>query len=568
MKALVLAAGLGTRLRPYSEAIPKALFPVAGRPLLERHLRALEQAGCEAAVVNAHHRAEAIEAFVRSRSWRIPVQVRREPVLLGTGGAIANLRDFWDDRPFLVINADVVHRLPLARILEDHHRRRPDATLVLIDGAEENGVAVDDGGVIRSFEAFGSPGALTFSGIQVLEPVVLDYLPAAGYAHSIDAFRAMIAAGRRLSAWIAPAADWADAGTVPRYREVCRRESLAEAWREAFGEDPPPAVSWTRLPGDGSDRLWYRAGSGGRTLVLADHGLRSPGEAVGEAEAFLRIGRHLAARGIPVPRIHFGEPFCGLVWVEDLGDLSLQAAARQAVCRHERIVLYRAAIDTLIDFALRGLEGFDPAWCFQTPHYDRELVIARECLYFARAFLEGTLGMEADLPGLAPEFEHLADLAAGARPLGLMHRDFQSRNLLVRNGRIHPIDFQGARIGPFAYDLASLLIDPYVGLAEVERELLLAYALERLTAARSVEVADFRQGFFACAVARRLQMLGAFGFLSTVKGKTAFASCMAPALRGLAELLARRFPRTFPALEETVARATARLTFPASPGLC
>lgn len=569
MRALVLAAGYGTRLRPYSEALPKALFPVGGRPLLERHLRALEKAGCEAAVVNAHHRAEAIEAFVRSRPWRIPVQVRREPVLLGTGGAIANLRDFWDGRAFFVINADVVHRLPLERIWEDHSRRRPDATLVLVDGAEENCVALDADGSVRSFEAFGASGALTFSGIQVLEPVVLDYLPAAGYAHSIDAYRAMIAAGRRLAAWIAPAADWADAGTVPRYREVCRRESLAEAWRDAFGEDPPSAVTWTRLPGDGSDREWYRVGAGGRTLVLADHGLRPPGGGPCEAEAFLRIGRHLAARGVAVPRIHFGEPFCGLVWVEDLGDLSLQAAVRTASGGRERIALYRAAIDTLVDFSQRGIEGFDPAWCCQTPRYDRQLVIERECRYFACAFLEGTLGIKADAEALTPEFEMLADLAAGARPLGLMHRDFQSRNLLVRNGRLHPIDFQGARIGPFAYDLASLLIDPYVGLEEAEREVLLAYALERLAAGRRVDGEDFRRGFLACAVARSLQMLGAFGFLSTVKKKGAFASCIAPALRGLAELLTRRFPRAFPALEETVARAAARLTaLPAAPGLC
>jgi len=566
MKALVLAAGHGTRLRPYSEALPKALFPVAGRPLLERQLTALAQAGCEAVAVNAHHRAEAIEAFVRSRSWGIPVLVRREPVLRGTGGAIANLRDFWDGRPFFVINADVVHRFPLRRIWKAHRRSRPDATLVLIDAPECNRVEVDAAGHICGFDAPGAPGALAFSGVQVLEPAVLDFLPAEGFAHSIDAFREMIARGRRLAAWVAPAADWADAGTVPRYREICRRESLAEAWRDAFGGEPPPGVSWTPLAGDGSDRRWYRVGDTPRTLVLADHGLSPPGGGVSEAEAFVRIGRHLAAQGLPVPRIHFAEPFAGLVWVEDLGDLHLQEAARGAAGPAERLALYREAIDTLVDFSQRGIEGFDPAWCWQTPRYDRALVLERECRYFGEAFLEGFAGLPFDRGALASDFARLADLAAGAEPAGLMHRDFQSRNILLRGGRCRLIDFQGARIGPFAYDLASLLLDPYVGLGPAEREALLAYALERLAARRPVEPRAFRRGYSACAVARSLQMLGAFAFLATAKGKAAFARYIEPALRGLAALLAERSPAAFPHLEATVARAAERLRSGVPPG--
>lgn len=566
MRALVLAAGYGTRLRPYSETVPKALFPVAGRPLLERQLTALAQAGCEAAVVNAHHRAEAIEAFVRSRSWGMPVQVRREPVLRGTGGAIANLRDFWDEHPFFVINADVVHRFPLRRIWDAHRRAGPDATLVLIDAPACNRVEVDASGRIRGFDAPGAPGALAFSGVQVLDPVVLDFLPAEGFAHSIDAFREMIARGRHLAAWIAPAEDWEDVGTVPRYREVCRRESLAAAWRDAFGEEPPAGVSWVPLAGDGSDRRWYRVGDTSRTLVLADHGLSPPGGGMSEAESFLWIGRHLAARGLPVPRIHFAEPFAGLVWVEDLGDRHLQEAARGAAAPGERLALYRQAIDVLVDFSQRGLEGFDPGWCWQTPRYDRALVLERECRYFGEAFLEGFAGIPFDPGRLAADFARLADLAAGAEPQGLMHRDFQSRNILLRDGRCRLIDFQGARIGPFAYDLASLLRDPYVGLDPAEREALLGYATKRLAARRPLDPGAFRRGYDACAVARSLQMLGAFAFLATAKGKTAFARYAEPALRGLAELLAERWPGVFPHLEASVARAAERLRAGSPPG--
>ena len=97
MKALILSAGFGTRLRPYSNQTPKPMFTLAGRPLLDWHIRSLEALQCNAVAVNTHHLHEAIEDFVRSQNYSIPVHVCHEPDLLGTGGAIKNLSDFWDE---------------------------------------------------------------------------------------------------------------------------------------------------------------------------------------------------------------------------------------------------------------------------------------------------------------------------------------------------------------------------------------------------------------------------------------------------------------------------------------
>ena len=136
MKALILAAGLGTRLQPYTLTTPKPLFTLAGRPLLDIHIQNLVDAGCEAVAVNTHHLHTQIAAYIAAQHFAIPVHVRHEPAILGTGGAIRNFADFWDRRPFMVVNADIHAAIDLRAVYEFHLRHRPAATLVLIDHPE------------------------------------------------------------------------------------------------------------------------------------------------------------------------------------------------------------------------------------------------------------------------------------------------------------------------------------------------------------------------------------------------------------------------------------------------
>jgi aminoglycoside/choline kinase family phosphotransferase/GTP:adenosylcobinamide-phosphate guanylyltransferase len=561
MKALILAAGLGTRLLPYTRIKPKPLFPLAGRPLLERHIVQLREAGCEAVIVNTHHLPEPIEAMVAAGRWGIPVGTRREPEILGTGGAIRNLRDFWDERPFFVINADIFSDIDLRDVYAFHLREAPAATLVLTDDAEFNSVAVDPAGRIQGFApspAAAPAGALTFTGIQVLDPAVLAYIPAAGASHSIDAFRAMIADGRDVRGFIAAQAGWMDLGSPDRYRRAAREASAREAWRRAFSAPPPAEFRWEPLAGDGSDRSWIRVAAAGGSLVLADHGLRST-TAVAEVDAFIHIGRHLKRRGVPVPEIHFADAFAGLVFLEDLGDMNLQTAVLTEPDRQKTLARYRRVVDRVIALCVEGAEGFDPAWTYQSPAYDRDLVMERECRYFCDAFLRGVAGLAAGFDDLREEFARIADRALADAFEGFMHRDMQSRNIMLKDDRCYFIDFQGGRQGPLQYDLASLLIDPYAGLRPEEQDQLLEYALKQLTGRRPVDAAAFRRGFAFCALARNLQMLGAFGFLSTVKGKRQFARYIPAALRGLAGRLAKAEAGGFPKLHRVVLEAHERL---------
>ena len=547
MKALILAAGFGTRLLPHTREVPKPLFTVAGESLLDMLIRRLAAAGCEAAVVNTHHLHEKIEAHVNGQRYPIPVATRCEPKILGTGGAIRNLADFWDRRPFVVVNSDILTDIDFAEVYRRHLASGGPATLVLYDDPDFNTVVLSPEGRVKGFGRGVCAGPmdrrLTFSGIQVLDPEVVGYIPE-GFSSSIDAFRRMLAQGRPILGLPMPGARWQDLGTPERYRSAC----IEEMARAAFAGGGAP-IRTLPLSGDGSDRRWFRLSSGGRSLILADHGIHA-GEARGEAGAFEDIGRHLHARGVAVPRIYGADRFSGLVILEDLGDVHLQDAVREANGPKAVEALYRRVIDRLVTLWRRGLEGFDPKWTWQTERYDREMILSAECAYFRDAFLRGFLEMDLPEGAFREEFERIADGALEYGVTAFMHRDMQSRNIMMNGAGPHFIDFQGGRLGPVQYDLAALLMDPYVALPEPLQERLLWACADRLGRSGAADRRDFEAGFRYCCLSRNLQMLGAFAHLACVKGKTGFASYIPAALGTLARNLARAGAERFPGLLE------------------
>lgn len=249
MKAMILAAGHGTRLRPYTDHTPKPLFSIAGRPLLDVIIGMLQKAGCRAVIINTHHLHHQIETFIASRRYGIEITTRHEPQILGTGGAIKNVADFWDDQPFMVINADIVADVDLAAIYRAHCRRHPAATLVLCDDPAFNSVAVEQNQWITAFHTpsrdRGRPpeGLFTFTGIQVLEPEVLDYIPANTAYSSIDAFRRMLADGKKIRAVMVGKDCWQDIGSPERYRQT----AIKRQCRKPLNRPLPPPVGrrWT-----------------------------------------------------------------------------------------------------------------------------------------------------------------------------------------------------------------------------------------------------------------------------------------------------------------------------------
>ncbi|MGQ9688063.1 MAG: aminoglycoside phosphotransferase family protein [Desulfobaccales bacterium] len=298
------------------------------------------------------------------------------------------------------------------------------------------------------------------------------------------------------------------------------------------------------LAGDGSDRRFFRLpGTPGAVLLYHP---QPPGRQVTENDSYFFIGRHLRSRGVPVPEIY---AYCrqeGWMLLEDVGDVSLAAAVAAAPADAAIAALYRQALEILVQQQIEGSRGFNPAWCFDTPAVTRAFLWERECRYFVQAFVQGYLGLQVEERELTPDFERLLE---GARPEEspfFLHRDFQSKNLFVQGSRLRVLDFQGGRLGPLGYDLAALLIDPYVDLSPEAQEELLEYYLDLLGRRLALDHRDFREKYDYLALCRNLQILGAFGFLTRVKGKIQFARYLSPALAGLRRRLARRaddFPR-------------------------
>jgi aminoglycoside/choline kinase family phosphotransferase/dTDP-glucose pyrophosphorylase len=540
MNAMILAAGLGTRLRPHTLHTPKPLFTINQRPVLDLTIERLARIGCLRVIVNTHHLHQKINDHVARGDYPVAITTRYEPEILGTGGGIANIADLWDHGTLLVINGDIVFDIDLAAVLDSHRRSGCPVTMVMHDHSSFNSVYVNSSDRVVSFDAEPPTGGphckLAFTGIHALEREVLDFLPSEGFAGIIDAYRRMLAADLSINAHIVHNHYWQDIGTPAGYRSAALEIMAPEAFSRAFGHRPLSPPQCVGLHGDGSDRRWCRICDGPRQLILADHGIRKE---VGtqEVDAYVSIGTHLHRKNIAVPRIHLYDTFSGLVFVEDLGDTHLQHAV-QGGTPETVAALYGQVIERWIEMALKGRDGFDTSWTYQTAAYDRALILEKEARYFTEAFLQNYLGLEVTYDTLAAEFEQLADGAVAHGLTGFMHRDLQSRNIMLHAGGIYFIDFQGGRLGPLQYDLASLLIDPYVALPYALQQRLRSHCAALLEKRHAIDGKQFLRGYGFCAVTRNLQILGAFAFLTRVKGKKAFEAYIPRAVETLHHNLA------------------------------
>jgi len=542
MKAMILAAGFGTRLLPYTENTPKPLFTIKGRPLLDIIICNLQRAGFNEIIINTHHLHDKIASFVKSRSYNIPVFIRYEPEILDTGGAIKNVSDFWGKDPFIVINSDIVTDIDLAAVYRFHINHGHPVTMVLCN-SDFNKVSVDKDFFVRDFKSTGSDyfKKFTFTGIQVLNPEVLDFIPERVFFSIIDSYMMMINQGKKIKAFMADNFFWKDMGTLERYMETNVQIMAAEAFRkikpDLYFDGKTAAFDIKKLAGDGSDRLWSRISRQNISIIMAEHGIKAE-KSVCEAESFVAIGNHLYNKKIPVPEVYKYDTFAGLVLMEDFGDLNFQQFIANIEKKDKIISCYKEVVEILINMSIKGMQGFDTSWTCQTEKYDQDLIIEKECRYFTDAFLKGYLGLDISFDDFKKEFIWLAEQAVKFSVAGFMHRDFQSRNIMVKNGKYHIIDFQGGRVGPVQYDLASLLIDPYVELSRGVREILLGFCMKRLALFIDFDKEKFKAGFKYCSLTRNFQILGAFGYLSKIKGKKKFEKYIPPAVRTLKDNLA------------------------------
>lgn len=277
-----------------------------------------------------------------------------------------------------------------------------------------------------------------------------------------------------------------------------------------------PSCTVTPLEQGGSGRVYYRITTASGSFVLAKYNHHRE-----ENRHFVAIARFLHDVGINVPRIHFHDADEGLILMQDLGSEDLWSF------RDSDWPIRRALYASALRQAAR-LHGHAHRLIDRHPlhlqvPFDEELYLWEQGYFFEHA-ASGLFGWENPLIEHAAATPALRKLASelARLPRCLIHRDFQSQNILIHQGAAWLVDFQGMRFGLPHYDLASLLYDPYVTLSEPEREELAALYLS-LAAEEHVPLeGDFQWLLLACAAQRLMQALGAYGFLGLKAGRPGF----------------------------------------------
>lgn len=227
MKAIVLAAGFGTRMQPLSEHLPKPLMPVVGRPLLWHTITKLISSKVEAVGVNCHHKAAMIQDYVRSAGFSVPVTLSPEPVILGSGGGIGGFRKFLSDEEYCTVhNGDMLSNIAIDAAHEAYRRDMPLAAMVLHDAPGFNNVCIDDSGRIIDMRDILQPAGvsrrLAYTGICFLRKDIFRYIPQ-GESDLVHILAGIIKKGSEtIQAITAGQCAWRDVGTPSSYLQAHR----------------------------------------------------------------------------------------------------------------------------------------------------------------------------------------------------------------------------------------------------------------------------------------------------------------------------------------------------------
>ena len=295
-------------------------------------------------------------------------------------------------------------------------------------------------------------------------------------------------------------------------------------------------------------------GSGRKIIRLANEKVTAIGILYGVREenaAFLEFSKHFRRHGLPVPEIYAEDLSHGAYLEEDFGDTTLfeflsknRAGGNIAP---QVIEAYRKVVAVLPRFQVEAGRDLDYAVCYPNPNFDRQS-IAWDLNYFKYYFLR-LAGIPFNEQALEDDFGRLTEFLLSAPRDYFLYRDFQSRNIMLRNGDPFFVDYQGGRKGALQYDIASLLYDAKANLPTELRQQLLDHYLDRLAGFIKLDRAAFMQHFYAYVYIRIMQALGAYGFRGFYERKAHFLQSVPYALKNLRWLLHHvRLPVPLPAL--------------------
>lgn len=608
----ILAAGQGERLRPITNHIPKPLIPILGKPALQRVIDRVSALPYRGIGINANYMKETIGEWVAQSPFKDEITLFEENTVIGTGGALKNAEGFLSDSAFLVHNSDVLSDIDLNKLLEHHNASENLVTLAVHDYPKFNTVVIDENGLLNNISKDrpdeGSM-VMAFTGIAVYEPRFLKFLPE-GKSSVVDAWLKAVDAGERIGVFDVTGQYWTDIGTPSAYAAAlfnmlredgeaiyvhpsikicgiemqghvviesgceirgivalsncillpgCNAGAFAYSKHEGYIMGPGFRVlleesemfdlddEGRQLIGTGgSDRRYYRIKEGNDTSVLMQCN-----EDDSDYESHLEYTRFFMEQGVPVPQLIIAEPKNRRAVFEDAGDMSLYSWLKCPRSADETEKIYRKAIDAVV--MIHTINDKDLSKCVLLRERVFDYGYFRwETDYFIERFVKGLWDISIDnISVLEKELDMLA-VKADSFPKNVIHRDLQSQNIMVMRDELRVIDFQGARIGPSAYDIASILWDPYHCLDDALRDRLINYYVERMMAETDgFDDGSFRESLVTCRLQRHMQALGAYGFLSKVKGKKYFLKYVPEGLRLLKEDIGL-CAKEYPALKELI----------------
>jgi aminoglycoside/choline kinase family phosphotransferase/dTDP-glucose pyrophosphorylase len=492
-------------------------MPIWGVPILERVVENLRDWGVDDIVFNSHWKADQIAQWVdqykkrcQDNGEKLSVRVNYEPEILGTGGVLNPLRDWISDEPFFLVNGDIVFANAENPALMDGFADKSviGSCLVTQEGPRTIEVEKECSFVTnwRSFDS-GMEGTFTYCGVACLKPDILNYIEQEGFSSIVSAYEKAMMDGKFIKCLNPSEMLWTDAGTISTLIDLNRDEQ-----DNSFAEFPQLKEILAKLSLEGTDIEFWSARGSERVFFKCDKGVIILYDDSNRVENALYAGhsRYLLSKGVSVPKVVLDLP--------EIKSLVLEFAGKEKSLTYAD---YIKVIDLLLLFGPLandpeiGNIGLLAPFDSDTWKWEREL--------FEKYCLRGMFNtaMPKDV------LDELMDVAKelGREPLALVHRDFQSTNIMWKDDEPVLIDFQGMRLGPQVYDLASLIYDPYVKVDEEERTRLIDYYVVK--SSRSVG-----RLIYKAAVQRLIQCLGAYGRLIQV-GQNSFSKFIIPALENL-----------------------------------
>lgn len=671
INVFILAAGVGERLRPITNHIPKALLPVLGEPILESVLKRVLYIPVDMIGINIRHKWEMIQKWIQTTSCSEKIRLFYEDQKLGTGGALKNAEPLLRRSIFLVYNSDIFSNISLEILVKKHLSSGNMATLAIHNHQKFNNLWIDKKGQLK-FIGKTLPAdherlhQAAFTGIAVYSPEFLNFLPV-GNSSVVDAWLKAVSSGISIGTVDFTGCDWSDIGTLDAYSsrifETLKRDGetvyvhpsvdcsrveidgyaviekdcifkgraqirncillpnskitngsqlentivgpdysikieetliisqimlnskhvyLSSSVLSDFLGSRSEEMKMTLIGTGGSDRKYYRIRDREKTAVLMECPETDP-----DYHRHILYTQFFRKYSVPVPELfgmdtdnpptppfgkgnlHYppltprrtsikgGKGGFTHTLLEDLGDISLYSWLKCKKESERTENLYRRVIDILLILHTTVTKNVSECPILESRIFDYEH-LRWETNYFIERFVYGLKGVDIkEWNRLDKEFDSLAIEVDSFRK-SVVHRDFQSQNIMITKGDIpRLLDYQGARMGPPAYDLASILWDSYFRLEDNMRVRLLNYYIEKMKniSDNNFDETEFRQTLLPCRLQRHMQALGAYGFLAKVKGKTYFLKYIPQALQYLNEET-KLVRDKYPALHELVKKHT------------